>query len=225
MDPLKIRLVLGSASPRRLSLLRGIGLVPRVVTHASDESFPEHLTGGEIALHVARNKATALLDLIDKDELLITADTIVWLEGTVLNKPSGMEEAKNMLRSLSGNTHSVFTGVSLFYKSSVRNIICESKVTFRKLTDEEIENYILRFSPFDKAGSYGAQECLPDGMNPCSNTEKRFMESIGKADLFEKSLAPYEGDRVPVIDKISGSYFNVMGLPIVEVWNAIKEMD
>ena len=157
----KYRIILASASPRRKELLSGLDIDFEVRSLPSvDESFPAELQGGDIPLYISRKKADAYRPQMASDELVITADTIVWLGGVALGKPSGKEDARRMLRNMSGKTHSVFTGVTITTKEVQRSFVAQSDVTFSLLTDEEIEYYIEKYKPMDKAGSYGAQEWI-----------------------------------------------------------------
>lgn len=221
-DHSEFKLVLGSGSPRRKQLLSECGFNFSVRTREIDETQPAGFHRFEIAMQLAEMKSEALKDSLQDDEILITADTIVCLNDHVLNKPKDEVQAFEMLKMLSGKIHQVYTGVCIVSKTKKIVFSCETDVEFNSLTDVQIKKYINDFSPFDKAGSYGAQECLPPGMNPCSETEKQFMISIGKPDLFENTLSEIKKDSVPVIRKINGSYFNVMGLPIVELTNHLN---
>ena len=157
----KYRIILASASPRRKELLSGLDIDFEVRSLPSvDESFPAELQGGDIPLYISRKKADAYRLQMASDELVITADTIVWLGGVALGKPSGKDDARRMLRNMSGKTHSVFTGVTITTKEVQRSFVAQSDVTFSVLTDEEIEYYIEKYKPMDKAGSYGAQEWI-----------------------------------------------------------------
>lgn len=157
----KYRVILASASPRRKELLAGLDVdfevrrLPDV-----DESFPAELQGGEIPLYISKKKADAYRPSMVADELVITADTIVWLDGAALGKPADEADARRMLRGMSGKTHSVFTGVTITTKAEQRSFVAQSDVTFAQLTDEEIDYYIAKYRPMDKAGSYGAQEWI-----------------------------------------------------------------
>jgi septum formation protein len=148
------------------------------------------LSGEEIAKHIARGKAEAYRSLIQADELVITADTIVWLDGTVMGKPKDEEEAKDMLMRLSGKTHQVITGVCLTTASTQKTFATVTDVTFATLTDEEVDYYVTRYQPMDKAGSYGVQE---------------WIGFVG-------------------VENLSGSYFNVMGLPIQRLYTELKKL-
>ena len=157
----KYKIILASNSPRRKELLSGLGVDYEVKTLPDvDESYPNGLSGEEIAKHIARGKAEAYRSLIKADELVITADTIVWLDGTVMGKPKDEEEAKDMLMRLSGKTHQVITGVCLTIASMQKTFATVTDVTFAILTDEEVDYYVTRYQPMDKAGSYGVQEWI-----------------------------------------------------------------
>jgi septum formation protein len=182
------RVILASKSPRRRQLLEGLGITFEVITHEVDESFPDSLKGAEIAVYLARVKADAFTQEILEGDIVITADTIVWINDHALNKPSDRAEAISMLRELSGNTHKVFTGVCIKSQKNVELFYDETRVQLRVLTEEEIEYYVDHCSPYDKAGSYGAQDW------------------IGLTGIIS----------------LSGSYFNVMGLPVHLVYEKLK---
>ena len=192
-----MRIVLASNSPRRRELLSGLGLEYEVRTlQGLDESYPDGLSMEEIPQYISRKKAAAYM--LDEDELLITADTIVWLDGEVLGKPADEEEARQMLRKLSGKTHQVITGVTLAYNEqcTMNNEIKQhsfasvSQVTFAQLSDAEIDYYVTHYHPLDKAGAYGIQEWIG-----------------------------YIG-----VTCIEGSYFNVMGLPVQRLYTEMKKL-
>ena len=155
----KYRVILASASPRRKELLAGLDVdfevrrLPDV-----DESFPPELQGGDIPLYISKKKADAYRPMMADDELVITADTIVWLDGVALGKPADDADARRMLRDMSGKMHSVFTGVTITTKEEQRCFVAQSDVTFAELSDDEIAYYIEKYRPMDKAGSYGVQE-------------------------------------------------------------------
>ena len=181
MLKLNYHIILASNSPRRKELLGGLGLDYEVRTLPGiDESYPDTLQGEDIPVYISSKKASAYLDSLKNNELLITADTIVWLDGRVLGKPSDEEEACQMLRDLSGKTHQVITGVTLATTAFQKSFASVSQVTFASLTEEEIRDYVNHYHPMDKAGSYGVQE---------------WIGFIG-------------------VERIEGSYFNVMGLPV-----------
>ena len=188
--PLKYKLILASNSPRRRELLSGLGLDFEVrVLPGIDESHPAELQGGDIPLYISKKKADAYLASLQPNELLITADTIVWLDGEVLEKPKDEADACRMLHELSGKTHQVFTGVCLTTTEKQVSFSCRSDVTFCQLTDEEINHYVQCYRPLDKAGAYGVQEWIG-----------------------------YVG-----VERIEGSFFNVVGLPVQRLYQALKQ--
>jgi septum formation protein len=193
--------------------MREAGFVFDVRKPDVEEDFPESLPAEVVPLYLASKKA----DFFDTtgDEVVVTADTIVVINGAILNKPANREEAIKMLTLLSGKTHHVFTGVCISWDGKRRVFREETGVTFRHLNKTEIEYYVDNFKPFDKAGSYGAQECLPAEMDPCSPDEIAFLNTIGKPNLMESTI---ESKAIAAIEQISGSYFNVMGLPIHRVY-------
>ena len=155
------KVLLASNSPRREELLRGIDIDFEVkVLPDIDESYPDNIPSEEIAEFVAIKKAKPYAASLHEDELLLTADTIVLLEDMVLGKPANKQEAKQMLRQLSGKTHRVITGVCFTSTKKQTSFSATSDVEFGKLTDQEIEYYVERYSPMDKAGAYGVQEWI-----------------------------------------------------------------
>lgn len=157
----KYHIVLGSNSPRRRKLLTVLGLDFEVrVIGDIDESYPASLSGSDIPMYISRKKADAYADVMKEDELLITADTIVWAGGRVLGKPSDDDDAKRMLCFLSARTHQVFTGVTLRASDVDRTFSAMSEVTFDPLSDDDINYYVARCHPLDKAGAYGIQEWI-----------------------------------------------------------------
>lgn len=157
----KYKLVLASNSPRRKELLGGLGLSFEVRTlKGIDESYPADLKGEDIPIYISGKKAEAYRDVMAEDEMIITADTIVYDNSQVLGKPKDREDAISMLRQLSGHAHDVITGVSIVTKVKTIQFASTSKVYFVSLTDEEIEYYVDSYKPFDKAGSYGIQEWI-----------------------------------------------------------------
>jgi septum formation protein len=157
----KYKLILASNSPRRKELLAGLGIPFEVrVMQDIDESYPEDLPVSEVALYIARKKATEYRPTIGKDELIITADTVVIVGDEILGKPIDEADAERMLRLLSGRTHQVTTGVCLTTTSHERSFAVTTDVTFKELSDEEISYYLTTYKPFDKAGAYGIQEWI-----------------------------------------------------------------
>lgn len=185
----KYRIILASNSPRRRELLSGLDINYEIKTISDvDESYPDTIKKTEIALYIAKAKAYAYKQLMHTDTLLITADTVVILNDKVYEKPADAEAARQMLRDLSGNTHIVATGVCITAKDKQRSFSVESEVRFAVLDEEEIDYYVSKYKPFDKAGSYGIQEW------------------IGYV----------------AVEYISGSYFNIMGLPIQRLYQELK---
>jgi len=161
IDKLKnYRIILASKSPRRQFLLSEIGVDFETLVVETEESFPKHLKSYKIPLYLSRKKADAISLDLDEKTILITADTIVWINNSVINKPGNFNEAVKMLQTLSGNCHEVFTGVTIKSKSKQISFYAQSKVYFRKLKKKEIEYYVEHFKPYDKAGAYGIQEWI-----------------------------------------------------------------
>ena len=181
------QIILGSNSPRRQELLKSLGFTFLNKPINADESFPIDLLAEEIALYLAEKKADAYAEDLKDTEILITADTIVWCEGKVFNKPANFIEGKKMLETLSGKMHEVFTAVCLKSGNKQTTFYDVSKVYFKKLKPEEIEYYLINFTPYDKAGGYGVQDWLG----------------------------------YIAIDKIEGSFYNVMGLPVKELYEEL----
>ncbi len=157
----KYNIVLASNSPRRKELLQRMGLNFKVRTlFGIDESYPDSLRGEDIVRYISRSKANAYRSSMAPDELLITADTIVYIDGKVLGKPQSPENAKEMLRTLSGKIHQVITGVTILTANRSEDFGVTSQVKFAELTDDEINFYVDNYLPFDKAGAYGIQEWI-----------------------------------------------------------------
>ncbi len=181
-------LILASTSPRRQFLMKEAGYVFRVVAPKSDERFPDFMPAEMVPRFIAEEKAKPFKVTL-RDEWVITADTVVILRGQILNKPRNRQEAIQMLSELAGKTHKVITAVCILSAEKQDLFDDSTKVTFRKLTEKEIEYYVDTCQPFDKAGAYGAQDWL--GM-------------IG-------------------IEKINGSYFTVMGMPMHKVYTHLRD--
>jgi septum formation protein len=188
-DLKKYHFILASKSPRRQFLLKDLGLDFEVHTKDVDESFPDTLRAHEIPLYLCQKKADAFDKDLDDNTIVITADTVVWVHGQVLNKPENYEDAIRMLKLLSGKMHEVYTGVCIKSKYKTKVFYSLTKVFFKTLSEEEIQYYIKNFHPYDKAGAYGAQEW------------------IGYI----------------AVEKIEGSYFNVMGLPLRELYEELLQ--
>ncbi|MFH1005762.1 MAG: Maf family nucleotide pyrophosphatase [Bacteroidota bacterium] len=218
----KYKIILASKSPRRQFLLKELGLDFEIRVKEVDESFPENLRAEKIAVHLCRKKADVFRKKLNQNELLITADTIVWINNKILNKPADEKKAVSMLKTLSGKMHRVFTAVCIATDRKEKTFFVKTKVYFKKLSDKEIKFYVKNFQPFDKAGAYGAQECLPAGMNPCSSEEIKFLKKIRNTELIEKSKnQKMKAEIEHIIKKIDGSYFNVMGLPMKELYEEL----
>lgn len=155
----KYKIILASNSPRRKELLAGLDVPFEMrVIKGIKEGYPEELAMAEIPQYIAREKAAAYE--VAEDELVITADTVVVLGKEVLGKPKDAADARRMLHELSGRTHQVITGVCLTTATKQRAFSVETDVTFKALSDEEIDYYIDHYKPFDKAGAYGIQEWI-----------------------------------------------------------------
>lgn len=190
----------------------------RVEKPGIDESFPPSLPASSVASYLATKKAESFRTNL-REEIVITADTVVILDNKILNKPVDPDEAVSMLTALSGRTHIVITGVSIVSKEKEETFDETTEVTFYNLTTAQIHHYVDHYKPFDKAGAYGAQDCLPAGVNPCSAEELEFLKNIRKPELAENSFThDADGVAMVAIQKISGSYFNVMGLPVHKVY-------
>lgn len=172
------KIILASNSPRRRELLSGLNLEYTVrVLPDIDESYPDTLKGEEIPMYISREKAEAYRNSMAEDELIITADTVVCINEKVLGKPQTLEEAKEMLRELSGKTHQVITGVCLMTRHLQRTFSATTQVTFDVLTEDEIEFYVEKFRPLDKAGAYGVQEWI--GFVGVSQLEGSYFNVMG----------------------------------------------
>lgn len=157
----KYHLILASQSPRRHELLAGLDIEFDVlVKEGIEELVPDGLTREQIPLYLAQLKLSAYDDELKHNSLIITADTIVWLENEALGKPSSAEDAFSMIKRISGQTHTVITGVCLKSINRMVSFTDESDVTFSQLSDEEIWYYVNRYKPYDKAGAYGIQEWI-----------------------------------------------------------------
>ena len=152
-------LILASSSPRRQYLMKEAGFNFTVEKPDVDESFPAKLPSEQVAKYLAEKKAE-YFRLAMKNEIVLTADTIVVLEDKILNKPSDRIEAISMLGELSGHTHRVITGVCIMSMEKEESFDDTTEVTFQKLTQQEIEFYVDHYKPYDKAGAYGAQDWI-----------------------------------------------------------------
>lgn len=183
-------IILGSASPRRKFFLKELGLDFEVRLKEVDENYPIELKGSQITDYLAALKAKPFLKELRDHDILITADTIVWLNEQAIGKPKSYEDAKEMLKTLSGSTHEVISSIAVTAKAKTNLLTDTTRVTFKKLSSDEIDYYVTHFKPFDKAGSYGIQEWIG-----------------------------YIG-----IERIEGSYFNVMGFPVQKFYELILKI-
>lgn len=187
-----MKVLLASNSPRRKELLQNLGFDFEVVSIDCDEVYPEHLETEEIAGYLSEAKSNTFRKL-KKNEVLLTADTIVALENEVLNKPADEEEAKEMLRRLSGKEHHVFTGITLRNSEKIITQTEVATVEIEDLTAAEINFYVKTFKPFDKAGSYGVQEWL--GMAKIKKIEGSFYTIMGlPTHLVYRLLKDFEAE-------------------------------
>lgn len=183
------KIILASKSPRRQELLQQMDLDFSIVLKEVDESYPEELSPEEVAVYIAEKKAKAY-DGTLTNEAVLTADTIVCIDGLILGKPENSAHAVEMIKRLSGRVHKVITGVCILYKQQYNLFHDVSEVFFRKLTDEEIINYVDKYQPMDKAGAYGIQEWVG----------------------------------ITAIQRIEGSYTNVVGLPTEKVYQQLLRL-
>lgn len=182
------QIILASNSPRRKQFLTDLGLTFTIKPANVNEEYPSLLKGKDIALYIAQQKASVFNNL-NKNELIITCDTIVWIDDVALGKPEDSDDAKQMLQQLSGKTHKVISAVCIKSKQKEHLFYDVTEVTFNILNNSDIDYYVDTFKPFDKAGSYGIQEWI--GL-------------IG-------------------IEKINGSYTNVVGMPMEKLYNELMK--
>lgn len=158
METKGYQIILASASPRRQAFFKELGIPHKIQVIPVQENYPNELKGAEIAMHIAKQKSIPFESLIQPQQLVITADTIVWHQGCYLGKPKSKEEAIKMLKALSNSTHQVTTAVGFLTVKGFELLEETSEVTFRKLTKTEINHYVESVSPMDKAGAYGIQD-------------------------------------------------------------------
>jgi len=182
-------IILASKSPRRQHMLKDLGLDFEVRVKETEETYPSNLNVDQIPIYLAELKANAFKSEINDNDLIITADTIVAIDGEVLGKPNNRQHAEEMLYKLSGKCHDVISGVCIYSKSKTVSFNSTTKVYFKEFTQEEVNYYIDTYKPFDKAGAYGIQEWIG-----------------------------YIG-----VERIEGSYFNVVGLPIQQLYKELSE--
>lgn len=155
-----MRVILASKSPRRIEILKGIGTVFEVIPANTDESVPETFSPHKAVCEISKRKAKYVADLLagPEDTLIISADTVVAIDGKIIGKPKDKQHAKQILSLLSGSSHFVYTGFTLYKDGTYFTDYVSTKVSFRVLSEEEIDAYIESGEPFDKAGAYGIQE-------------------------------------------------------------------
>jgi septum formation protein len=190
IDTSPYKLVLGSKSPRRCQLMEEAGFEFTVRTADTDENFDPSMPVLEVASHLAERKARALESTIRENEILITADSIVILDNVIYNKPADYDEAIAMLNKLSGHRHTVATGVTILMEGKATTFTAITHVTMSVMSADEMDFYISKYQPYDKAGSYGIQ----DWIGLCK------------------------------ISGIEGSYSNVMGLPVHDLYHQLRKM-
>lgn len=174
----KYSVILASGSPRRKELLSSIGIDYKVrVVNDIDESYPENMKAEDIPQFISRKKAAAYRQDMSNDELIITADTVVAVDNKILGKPKDKTEAVKMLNLLSGRKHQVITGVTVMTSEREETFATVSNVSISKLSDEEIDYYIEKYKPYDKAGAYGIQEWI--GMIGVTEIEGSFFNVMG----------------------------------------------
>jgi septum formation protein len=182
-----MELLLASKSPRRRELIAQLGYKYQIIDNNAPEDFPPHLKAEQIPVFLAEQKANFNKLSLSQNQVAIFADTIVWCEDEVLNKPENYEEANKMLQKLSGKSHQVISGVCLKSHHKKESFFDITTVYFKPLLENEIDYYIKNYKPYDKAGAYGIQE---------------WIGFIG-------------------VEKIEGSYFNVVGLPIQKLYQKL----
>ena len=158
-------------------MLKELGLNFEVIIKDYPENFPEGLDGKSIAEYISRQKALTFLGELSDNDIVITADTVVWCNNMLMGKPRDYSDAAFMLGEISGNTHEVITGVTLYSIAKEKTFSVSSKVTFDPLTSEEIDYYINSYRPYDKAGAYGIQEWI--GLVACSSIEGSYFNVVG----------------------------------------------
>ncbi len=183
-------LILASQSPRRQQLMADAGLQFETIKYEVEESFSSDILAEDVPLYLAELKSRNFPNKLSDRDIVITADTVVISQGEILGKPDGESGARDMLRRLSGSEHQVTTGVCIRTATRKRGFSVHTKVWFRELADEEIEYYVAKYSPLDKAGSYGIQEWIG-----------------------------YIG-----VERIDGSFYNVMGLPVQRLYCELRDL-
>ena len=173
----KYNIILGSGSSRRRELLGMTGINFSVISIPVDESFPDSLKGSEISEYIVKNKSDAFNKSIKKNEIIITADTLVWFENKCLGKPKDKDEAKYMLKLFAGKSHDVITSVGFLTMNNFKILTESTTVTYKDLTHSEIDYYVENVNPIDKAGSYGIQDWI--GMIGVEHVDGSYTSVLG----------------------------------------------
>jgi len=184
------RIILASQSPRRKQLLQWAEIDFDIVVKETNESYPVGLSVEDVAVHIARNKAMAVKKISDDEKIIIAADTIVVLDNEIIGKPKDREDAIDILSRLSDSKHVVITGVVIIHKENEISFADTTEVWFNALSADQIEFYVDKYKPYDKAGAYAIQEWIG----------------------------------VVGIKNINGDFYNVMGLPVSRVVQALKKI-
>ena len=184
----KINIILASGSPRRQQFFKEMDLHYTIRLKEIEEIYPEHLQAEEITNFLAELKANAFENDLKENDILVTSDTIVWLNGKALGKPKDYDDAFKMLQQLANQTHEVITSVCLKSIDKTEVFHCVTKVTFANLSDEAIKYYLDNYQPFDKAGSYGIQDWI--GLVGISKIEGSYTNVVGLPTkmLFQKLM-------------------------------------
>jgi nucleoside triphosphate pyrophosphatase len=185
------RIVLASQSPRRKQLLEWAEIDFDIIVKETDESFPENLLIEQIPVHIARNKALIIKKELNDNRIILAADTVVVLNNEIIGKPKDRTDAVHILQKLSGNKHLVITGVIILQDGKEIEFADITEVWFHDLTKEQIEFYVDKYKPYDKAGAYAIQEWIG----------------------------------VTGIKSIHGDFYNVMGLPVSRVVQALQKLN
>lgn len=184
------KIILASQSPRRKQLLEWAEIDFEIIVKETDENYPADLPADKIAVHIARNKALAVQSMVPDDSIILAADTIVVLNDRIIGKPKDREEAIGILMDLSGNKHTVITGIFIKRNEQEISFADTTEVNFHTLSKEQIAFYVDKYKPYDKAGAYAIQEWIG----------------------------------VVGIQSVNGDFYNVMGLPVSRVVQALKKM-
>ena len=184
------KIILASQSPRRKQLLEWAEIPFEIIIQSTDESFPANLPSDEIAIHIARNKALAVKAIQQSEQIILAADTIVVLNNEVIGKPKDREDAIAILNKLSGQKHTVITGVVILHCGNEIAFADTTAVEFHNLTKDQIIFYVDKYKPYDKAGAYAIQEWIG----------------------------------VVGIKSVTGDFYNVMGLPVSRVVQALLKL-